>query len=116
MLTAKEEYISLRQELMEHQSRRLIILNVALTICLALFTASWELRIPLLSLLALIALIMARIQIAQAQYGIARIASYIRIILEADNPSLNWETGSYWIRQKSQNTQTKENFRKKVVE
>ncbi len=98
-VTQKEEYDSLRQELLEHQTRRLTILNVAITICLALFAASVQFNILFLPLLALVVLYVARVQIAEAQYGVARISAYIRVMLELDNPDLNWESGSLWIRQ-----------------
>jgi hypothetical protein len=98
MVTAKEEYDSLRQELLEHQQRRLTILGLILPICLALFAASVQLKIYFLPLGALILLHMARMQIAEAQYGIARIAAYIRIVIETNNPSMNWEYGSFWTK------------------
>lgn len=114
MVAQDKEYTSLRQELLEHQSRRLTILNVVLTICIALFAAGVQLQIKLLPLLALILLHMARVQIAEAQYGVARISSYIRIVLEPDNPLLNWESGSFWIRKDSLTTKTKEDSANKI--
>lgn len=98
MLTPKDEYSTLRQELLEHQNRRLVILSGALTVCVALFAASVQFKIAFLPLLALVILHFARVQIYEAQGGVARIAAYIRIILEDENPSLKWETGSFWIR------------------
>ena len=98
MISATEEYATLRQELMEHQGRRLNILSFAVTVSLTLFAASAQLEIALLPLLALILLHLARVQIAEAQHGVARIAAYIRVVLEAEIPALNWETGSFWIR------------------
>lgn len=100
MISPSEEYKSLRQELLEHQNRRLTILSVTLTICLALFAAGAEMGIVFLPLLALVLLYLARVQISKAQHGVARIAAYIQVILELENPSLNWEIGSYWIRDK----------------
>jgi hypothetical protein len=45
-------------------------------------------------------LFFARVEIARIHYGIQRIASYIRVVLEEDgkNPNLRWENASYDIR------------------
>lgn len=98
MLASKEEYQSLRTELMEHQSRRLPILGTTLTIATALLGAAAGLHSPYLPLLTLLIVHSARVQLVQAHYGVQRIAAYLRIMHEADNPELNWETGSYRIR------------------
>jgi len=94
MPTAKEEYESLRQELMEHQSRRLPIISMALTIVTILFSAGVQLKNPYLPLFSLLILHSARVQLVQAHYGVQRIAAYIRVMFEEGNPELNWETGS----------------------
>ena len=101
MAGKKEEYDSLRQELIEHQSKRLPIMGTALTVSTILFGVGVELKNPYLPLFALLMLHSARVQLAQAHYGVQRIAAYIRVMHEEDNPELNWETGSYRIRLES---------------
>jgi hypothetical protein len=101
MATKSDEYNSLRQELLEHQSSRAAVLSLVLTAAATLFAISVQLHNPYLPLFALLLLIYGRMQITQTHYSIQRIASYIRIVLENGNPDLNWETGSYHIRNKS---------------
>lgn len=93
-----DEYNTLRQELLDHQNRRGSILNLAVTSSAALFAFGAQLHNPLVPLLALPLLYLGRIQVIQTHSAIQRIAAYIRIMLERDNPELNWETGSYSIR------------------
>jgi hypothetical protein len=104
-VSKEAEYQSLRQELLEHQSRRLPILEMALGASAALFAAGLQLSNPYLPLIALFLLHSARVQIAQAVYGVQRIATYLRIMHEADDPQLNWETASYEVRRATQNEQ-----------
>jgi hypothetical protein len=105
MTTASEEYNTLREELLEHQRSRMPVASLALTASATLFAASVSAQFgsPYLPLFALVLLSSARIQIVQTQYGVQRIASYIRIVLEEEgkNPNLHWETGSYEIRRAS---------------
>ena len=97
MATMKDEYITLRAELLEHQSRRLTIINLALIITSAILAATTEIRNPYLPLFAILILHSARIQLIHANEGVQRIATYIRIMHEEDDLELHWETGSYKI-------------------
>jgi hypothetical protein len=103
--TSSDEYNSLREELLEHQRSRMPVLSLALTASVTLFAASVSTRFgsPYLPLFALLLLSAARVQIIQIQYGVQRIASYIRVVLENDgaSPDLRWETASYRIRHAS---------------
>lgn len=101
------EYNSLRQELLDHQNRRGTILNLALTASAALFAAGLQVQNPLIPLSALPLLYLARMQIVQTHSAIQRIATYICIVLEQDDPDLNWETASYEIRHDSIATEGK---------
>jgi hypothetical protein len=103
MATRSDEYNSLRNEILEHQKKRTTVLTLALTASAALFATSAELQNPYLPLFALPLLFFARIEIARIHYGIQRIASYIRVVLEEEgkNPELRWETASYDIRLES---------------
>jgi len=105
MTTTSDEYNTLREELLEHQQRRMPILSLALTASATLFAASVSQQFgsPYLPLFALVLLSSARVQIVQTQYTVQRIASYIRVVLEEEgkNPNLHWETGSYEIRRAS---------------
>ncbi len=107
MANRSDEYNSLRQELLDHQNRRNSILGLAVTASAALFATGVQLQNPLLPLLALLLLYLARIQIVQTHSAVQRIASYIRIVLEQDNPDLSWETGSYNIRYDAVHNKTK---------
>jgi hypothetical protein len=104
-MTVNDEYNTLREELLEHQQRRMPILSLALTASATLFSASVseQFKSPYLPLFALMLLSSARVQIVQTQYTVQRIASYIRIVLEEEgkNPNLHWETASYDIRRTS---------------
>jgi hypothetical protein len=101
MITSKEEYQSLRQEIIDHQNRRLPTLSVALTLSTALIATGLQLSNPYLPLFALLVLHSARVQLVQIHAGIQRIAMYIRVVLEETNPELHWESGSYFIRSRS---------------
>lgn len=101
MPSQKDEYESLRQELLDHQNRRVTILSLALTVSAALFATAVQFRNPYLPLFALPLIQAARVQINQTHYAVQRIASYIRVMLEEGNPDLNWETASYAIRRAS---------------
>ena len=76
MADRRDEYNSLRQELLDHQNRRMSILGLALTASAALFATGVQLKNPLLPLLALLLLYLARIQVVQTHSAIQRIASY----------------------------------------
>lgn len=99
--TSKDEYNSLRQEILNHQNNRLTVLGLALTATTALIASGMELKNPSIPLVAPFLLLAARIQIVQIHAGIQRISSYIRIILEDKNPELNWEKASYFVRSNS---------------
>lgn len=99
--TRKEEYESLRQELLQHQERRLPILNLMLVVAVGLCGTALELQNPYLPLGALLLLFSARIQLAETQYGVQRIASYLRVLHEENNLELNWETASFAVRRAS---------------
>lgn len=99
--TRQDEYMTLREELLQHQERRLPILGVALTVAVGLCGTALELTNPYLPLGALFLLFSARIQLAETQYGVQRIAAYVRVMHEENNDELNWETGSYKIRKDS---------------
>jgi len=99
--TSKDEYNSLRQEILNHQNNRLTVLGLALTATAALIASGMELKNPSIPLVAPFLLLAARIQIVQIHAGIQRISSYIRIILEDKNPELNWEKASYFVRSNS---------------
>lgn len=101
MVPKKKEYASLREELISHQERRINILNVSLTASSGLLAINAQLESPYLPMFVLLILFSALVLIAQTEYGIQRIASYIRVVLERDNPDLNWETASFWIRKES---------------
>jgi hypothetical protein len=103
MPTNSDEYNSLREELLEHQKRRIPFLSLALTASVTLFavTASKDFRNPYLPLFALLLLHSARVQLTETEYGIERIASYIKIMHEDESKDLHWETGSYAIRHAS---------------
>lgn len=104
-MTTSDEYNTLREELLDHQQRRMPVLSLALTASATLFAASVSAQFgsPYLPLFALVLLSSARVQIVQTQYTVQRIASYIRVVLEEEgkNPNLHWETGSYEIRKAS---------------
>ena len=104
-MTISDEYNTLREELLEHQQRRMPILSLALTASATLFAASVSNQFgsPYLPLFALVLLSSAHVQIVQTQYTVQRIAAYIRVVLEEEGKNLNlhWETGSYEIRRAS---------------
>jgi hypothetical protein len=101
MATSKDEYNSLRQEILNHQNNRLTVLGLALTATAALIAAGIQLKNPYLPLVASFVLSAARMQLVYIHAGIQRISSYIRIILEDRNPELNWERASYYVRSSS---------------
>lgn len=104
-MTTSDEYNSLRQELIQHQERRLTILGLAVTATAALIAAGLNenFRSAFVPLSSLMVLFSARVLITEAQYGIKRISSYIRVVLEdeGENPALKWETGSYKSRERT---------------
>jgi len=77
-----------------------------LAVAVGLCGTALELNNPYLPLGALLLLFSARIQLAETQYGVQRIASYLRVMHEEDNPELNWETASYTVRRASLNEQS----------
>ena len=101
MASSHDEYNSLRQEILGHQTNRLTILSLGLTISVTLFAAGIQFEKPFIPLIALLILFASRIQIVHAHAGIQRISSYIRVVLEEKDPGLKWESASYFIRQKS---------------
>lgn len=107
MPTLNDEYNTLRQELLADQTSRISVLNLALTASGILLGASVQLTNPYLPLFSLLLLFTARVHITQIDYGIQRIASYIRVMIEEENPELNWETASYSIRRASLGKQKK---------
>lgn len=107
MATINDEYNTLRQELLADQASRISVLSLALTASAALLAASVQFANPYLPLFSLLLLFTARVHITQIDVGIQRIASYIRVMIEEDNPQLNWETASYSIRRASLSKQKK---------
>ena len=101
MATVRDEYNSLRQEMLSHQNNRLTVLSLALTASAALIAAGMELKNPLLLLVVPFLLLAARVQIVQLHAIIQRISSYIHIMLEDQSSELNWETASYEVRSTS---------------
>lgn len=105
MASRSDEYTSLRQEIIDHQDRRESILALVATVTVALVAAGVEFDKPFLSLAAILLLFAARVQITHIHYGIQRIAAYIRVMHEEENPELKWETASYLIRSYSRGRQ-----------
>ncbi|MCB9423193.1 MAG: hypothetical protein H6667_25570 [Ardenticatenaceae bacterium] len=100
------EYESLREELISHQSRRESVLSIGLTLAMALVAGGIEFKNPYLLLAVLLIVFAIRVQITHIHAGIQRIATYLRVVHEEDNPDLNWETTSYHIRSSSLQNQS----------
>lgn len=98
MSEKQAEYVSLREELISHQGRRESVLSIGLTLTIALIAAGLELKNPYVLLSALLILLGIRVQITHIHSGIQRIAAYLRVVHEENNPDLNWETTSYQVR------------------
>ncbi|MCA9875265.1 MAG: hypothetical protein KDE56_06850 [Anaerolineales bacterium] len=98
MTNKQAEYDSLRTELISHQSRRESAMSIGLTLSIALIAAGIELKNPYILLSVLLILFAIRVQITHIHSGIQRIATYLRVAHEENNPDLNWETTSYQVR------------------
>lgn len=98
MVDQSDEYNSLRSEIIQHQNRRDQLMNLGLTASIALLGIGSQLQNPFIPLLTLLLVFLVRVQLTQIQFGIERIATYIRVAIESDNPALRWETISYEMR------------------
>lgn len=97
-MTATEEYLSLRQEIMDDQGRRETAIALVMSAAAVLLAAGLNSGEPLVILTVLPLLFVAQVQITHIHFGIQRIAAYIRVMHEEENPDLNWETASYIMR------------------
>jgi len=87
------EYESLRQEILEDRQREFNILSLSLTTVAALigFSFSTMPREPFMFLTPLPILTVALFQLKNVLYSSLTKAVHIRIVIESQDPSLNWE-------------------------
>lgn len=103
-----EEYKSLRTEILQLLERevRLVIFSFTATAAILgfAFTQQRPLRegAPLLFLIPLLVLTLVLLQLNDTARSLVRIAVYIRIFLELNDPALNWETKMNELRGKVQ--------------